>query len=116
MGTDLGHDNSPVALPLEGDAQAFLASPTVVFPCVVEEVDAVVESLRDHVVDLRLPGNRAQVIAPDTQDRNIQSGLTHGATGNLKLGDGRAALSWRVGDDRVRLPCCGGNHGNSASH
>ena len=60
VGADLGHDDGLVAFAFEGVPTTFFALAFVVLPGVIEEVDAVVEGLGDHVVDFVLAERRCR--------------------------------------------------------
>src|SRR6202034_2559655 len=97
----------------------------VVLPRVVEEVDSMVQSLRNHIVDFRLSGHGAEVVATHAENRNLEPSLAHGALRRLELRNRSPTLSLRVRHHRIRLSLRPvalsiggrrGEHGNSTSH
>jgi hypothetical protein len=101
----LGHHDRLIALALERCPHALLAHALVVLPGVVKEVDAVVEGLRDHGVDLFLSGYRAEVIAAQADDRHLQAGFPHGALWYLKIRSrGVAVLTLEIGNNGIGQP------------
>ena len=125
VGADLGHHDCLIPLALERRAQALFAGALVVLPRVVEEVDSMVQGLRNHTVDFRLSSYSAEVVTTHAENRNLEPGLPHGAVRRLKLSDGSPTLSRRIGHHRIRLSLRRvalsvggrhGDHGNSTTH
>ena len=76
--------NGLVALALEGDAEALFAQRLVILPGVIEEVDAVIERLGDHVIDDVLAGGGAEMIAAHAEDGDLEAGAAQGRLGTWK--------------------------------
>jgi hypothetical protein len=55
----LGHNDRLIAFAFERSSQPLFAHAFVIFPGIVEEVDAVVQRLRNHVVHFTLSRRRA---------------------------------------------------------
>ena len=99
----LGHHDRLVALSFERCAHPFLAHALVILPGVIEEVDAVVHGLGNHVVDDLLTRSCSQVVSTHPQDRDLEPGAAHGALGYGKGTRARTAgLAFGVGNDRIR--------------
>jgi len=78
MGTDLGHENHPIALAAERRAQAFLADALVVFPGIVEEIDSGVDRHTDDPIHFILAVGRPQVVSADAKDRGLDDRAAQG--------------------------------------
>src|ERR1700741_1549006 len=79
----LGHEHDLVALTGEGTAEPFFALATVILPGVVEEIDAVIDSLRDDVVGILEAVRRSEMISAETNGRNLHTGFPQRTFWNL---------------------------------
>lgn len=73
MRADLRHHDGLFSPTFQRRTDKFLAETLVIFPRVVEEVDSMVECFGDHVVDIFLNANGAQMISTHSQDRHLKS-------------------------------------------
>jgi hypothetical protein len=76
MRTDGTHHDDLISFALEGDTKLLFAEPSVKLPRIVEDVDAVVDGLGNHIIHLSLIGNGAEMEATHTQDGTFKASPT----------------------------------------
>src|SRR6202020_2014985 len=86
MRTHLRHHHRAVPLALECATQPFLAQALMIFPGVIEEVDAGIQRLIDNLRRLRIAVRGAQVVSATSQRRNFQTSASQRSLGYLCAG------------------------------
>ena len=88
VGGDCAHDDDFVSFALERDAKLLFAEASVKLPCIVEDVDAVVDGFGNHVVHLSLISNGAEMEAAQSQDGTLEAGMTQRTLLRLEAAEG----------------------------
>lgn len=112
VGADLGHEHGLVAPAFQRGAEARLAFAVVIFPGVVEEIDAGLEGLMDDLFrDFRV-GRGAEMKSAQAESGDLQAGF---AEGLFRDGDaGGLGLAFAFLDDLLGLDRGGGGGGYGA--
>src|SRR6202044_1560170 len=105
MRTDGAHHDDFVSFAFEGDAKLLFAEASMKLPCIVEDVDAVVDGFGNHSIHLGLISNGAEMEATHAQDGTFKAGATQrtflrleAAQGSLIAGfDPYGDRSWKRG-------------------
>src|SRR5258708_2871618 len=87
MRADAAHNDGLVSPSLESNAKTLFTETAEIFPCIVKDVDAVVDRSGNHVVDFSLISDGGKMEAAHAQNRTFQAGLAQGTLWRLEAAD-----------------------------
>jgi hypothetical protein len=99
MRTDGAHHDDFVSFAFEGDAKLLFAEASMKLPGIVENVDAVVDGFRNHIVHLSLVSDGAEMKTAHAQDGTFKAGATQRTLFHLEAAQGGFVAGLVVGFD-----------------